>query len=112
MYMYTCTFTYTFILFGAVYMALCPALQQVQQVYCLLELFLELHEVPVRFSIVRQASCRMRLMWNVPVLPVMEYNALPQVCIVIYDDVQLVGQYSRPTAVSESCVDTVDERAR
>ena len=47
----------------------------------------------------------MRLMWNVPVLPVMEYDALPRVCIVLYDGVRLVGRYALPTAVSESCVD-------
>ena len=38
---------------------------------------------------------RMRLMWNVPVLPAMEYDALPHVCIVLYDGVRLV----------ETCVD-------
>ena len=37
----------------------------------------------------------MRLMWNVPVLPAMEYDALPHVCIVLYDGVRLV----------ETCVD-------
>ena len=42
--------------FGAVYTALRPALRQVQQVGCLLELLLELRAVPVGFSIVRRTS--------------------------------------------------------
>ena len=78
------------ILFGAVYTALCPALWQVQQVCCLLELLLELHAVPVGVAIVRRASSRMRQEWNVPVVPVMEYDAFLQVCIVFYDGVWLI----------------------
>jgi len=76
--------------FGAVYTALRPALRQVQQVGCLLELLLELRAVPVGFYIVRRASSRMRLVWNVPVVPVMEYDAFLQVCIVFYDGVWLI----------------------
>ena len=76
--------------FGAVYTALRPALRQVQQIGCLLELLLELRAVPVGFYIVKQASSRMRLVWNVPVVPVMEYDAFLQVCIVFYDGIWLI----------------------
>ena len=41
--------------FGAVYMALCPALGQVQQVGCLLELLVELITVSVGLYIVNRA---------------------------------------------------------
>ena len=76
--------------FDAVYRASQPALRQVQQVGGLLELLLELRVVPVWFQVVRRASSRMCLMWNVPVVPVMEFHAFLQVCIVLYDSVRLV----------------------
>ena len=58
--------------FGAVYTALRPTFQQVQQVGCLLELILELFTVPVLWYIVRRACTCMRQDCNVPVAPVME----------------------------------------
>ena len=92
--------------FGAIYTALRPAFRQVHQVGCLLELLLELSVVPVRWYIVRRACTCMRQDYNLPVAPVMEQQALVQVCIVCHDGLWLIGRNSRPAAFAESCVNT------